>query len=272
MHPKHRQEFILSELVKQQFLTYEALAGLLDVSEMTVRRDVQTLSRRDLVTPVLGGVELPTGSSKEPAYKVKLLISQPEKQSIAVKAMELVEPNMTIGFTAGTTTWAIAKRIRNFTNLSFVTNSTNIALELNNNGWSDIILTGGNFRTPSDALVGPIAEYTARQLHTNVLFLGVHGIDLAYGISTPNIAEASIDRILMENADKVVLVFDHTKWGIKALARISNLQLIHAIVTDDQGREEELEQMRKLGIKVLLAPMGNQHSIQVISEIQGNKE
>ncbi len=259
MHPKHRQELILAELVKRQFITYETLAGLLDVSEMTVRRDVQALSRKGLVSPVLGGVEIPTGSAKEPAYKVKLLMQQQEKQLIAAKALELVEPNMTIAFTAGTTTWAIAKRMRNISNLSFVTNSTNIALELNDNGWSDIILTGGNFRTPSDALVGPFAEYTAKHLHSNILFMGVHGIDLEFGVSTPNIAEASIDRILMENTDKVVLVFDHTKWGIKALAHISHLSAVHAVVTDDLGGLGEVDQMRKAGIDVLLASASTSH-------------
>ena len=198
-----------------------------------------------------GGAEVPH-SAMELAFEVKRRLYLAEKEAIARRALQLVEPNMTIAFSAGTTTWAIAHQLRGFQQLTFVTNSTNIALELQLQGFSQIVLSGGNFRTPSDALVGPFAEYTIRRLHTDLLFLGVHGLDPNEGISTPNIQEAAIDQALIEQAARVVVVMDHTKWGVRALARIAPISQIHAVITVDvETAQDHIANLRRRGVQVL---------------------
>lgn len=232
-------------------MSYSELAQRLGVSENTVRRDLKLLQDEGLVETVVGGGHM-VRSAEEPTYLTKRVMNQEEKQAIAQTALQLIEPGMTIGLSAGTTTWTLAREIRGFSELTFVTNSTNIALALKTNGWHDIHLTGGHFRTPSDALVGPLAEASARMLHTDILFLGVHGIDLSYGISTPNLLEASINRALMERTERVVLVVDHTKWGIQALAQIASMDEIDAIVTDTVGSGVELSKLQVMGIEVYM--------------------
>ncbi|MCL6442194.1 MAG: DeoR/GlpR family DNA-binding transcription regulator [Alicyclobacillus sp.] len=263
MYPIERREALLTLLSKHGFVSYRELAERLNVSEITVRRDLRALQEMGLVETVTGGGQVKR-SAVEPGFASKQILQQQEKLLIARRALTLIEPNMTIGFSAGTTTWTLAQQVVGFQNLTFVTNSTNVALALKQNEWQDIHLTGGQFRTPSDALVGPLAELSARQLHTDILFLGVHGIDLAHGISTPNVLEASINRVLMERTDKVVLLFDHTKWGTQALARIAGVEEADVVITDDGSGAEDnqasiqstvqanIDAVRRMGVEVLM--------------------
>lgn len=249
---KQRLDKELVWIAKHGYGSIRDLAVELGVSEMTVRRDLRFLQEKGLIDRVQGGGEM-NHSSHEPAFLAKRLLQQPAKSAIAKKALSFIEPEMTLGFSAGTTTWEIAKRVHGFSKLTFVTNSTNIALELHQNDGQNIILTGGNFRTASDALVGPFAEQIAGQLHTDILFLGVHGLDLGYGFSTPNVQEAAIDRILLHNSSKVIVVMDHTKWNVVALAKIAEITEVDAIITDKHPDGLLLaDQAERLGLEVHL--------------------
>jgi DeoR/GlpR family transcriptional regulator of sugar metabolism len=254
MYPTERREALLVLLARNGgFVSIQNLASELGVSEITIRRDLKILQEKGLVEKVAGGGQV-AGSASELTFLNKRILQSSEKESIARTALKLIESNMTIGISAGTTTWTFARQIRGFTGLTFVTNSTNVAIELKTNGFDDILLTGGYFRTPSDALVGPLAESAARKLHTDILFLGVHGIDLTYGISSPNMMEASINRILMEQTNRVVLLLDHTKWGLQALAHIAEIEEIDTIITDAHVHREEIHALREAGVEVMIAP------------------
>lgn len=258
MYPDERRQALLTLLAQKGFISIQDLAAQLQVSEITIRRDLKVLQRQGVVERVVGGGKV-SQSANEPAFMNKRILQQAEKDLIAETALTLIEPGMTVGLSAGTTTWTLAQQIRpgirNLENLTFVTNSTNVALALKSNGWNDIHLTGGQFRTLSDALVGPLAEESARKLHTDQLFLGVHGIDLAYGLSSPNLQESSINRVMMEQTESVILLFDHTKWGIRALARLAALDEVDVVVTDTGGDNGEvameIEKLRQLGPEVL---------------------
>nr|NNM89580.1 DeoR/GlpR transcriptional regulator [Bacilli bacterium] len=252
MYPQQRREQMMLLLSKHGFIPIDELAKMLNVSPMTVRRDLNALEAEGQVQKVTGGGKV-AGASSEISFATKRVMQQAEKHVIAKEALKLIEPGMTIAFSAGTTTWALAGMVRGFERLTFLTNSTNIAVDLSNNGWEDIVLTGGNFRTPSDALVGPIAEQCIRQLHTDIMFLGVHGIHAESGISTPNLLEAAVDRALMEQTDKVILLFDHTKWDGVAFAHIADLDEIDVAITDNGTSERQIEVLQKAGIEVVLA-------------------
>lgn len=109
-----------------------------------------------------------------------------------------------------------------------------------------MVLTGG-VRTPSDSLVGPVADQAIRSLHFDVLFLGVHGISVEAGLSTPNLAEAETNRRFVQSARRVVVVADHTKWGTVGLSSFASLDEVHTLVTDsglsDAAREEMAEHL-----------------------------
>ena len=193
-------------------------------------------------------------AAAEPHFVQKQRLNRAEKRAIARAALGFVNDGDTVAFSAGTTTWQIAESLeRGQKSLTFVTNSTNIALTLQENGWEQIVLSGGMFRTPSDALVGPFADRTIRTLNADVLFLGVHGIDPEAGLTTPNVAEAETDGRLVEAAQKVVVVADHSKLGVVALAKIAPLSKVDVLVTDNAADAEMLREIELAGVRAVVA-------------------
>ncbi len=116
-----------------------------------------------------------------------------------------------------------------------------ISLQPTDGHRSGAILTGGEFRTPSDALVGPTADATIRSMYVDVLFLGVHGMDPVAGLTTPNLSEAETNRAFIAHARRVVVLADHTKWRTVALGIMAPLDRAQAVITDaditDEGRQ-----------------------------------
>src|SRR5262249_59198594 len=116
-------------------------------------------------------------------------------------------------------------------NLTIVTNAVNIAAELSGSA-IDVILTGGTLRKNSFSLVGPIAEETLRHLNADLLFLGVDGFDVHYGLSTPNLLEAKVNRVMVEVARRRIAVCDGSKFGRRSLSLIVPSSSLHEVVTD----------------------------------------
>ncbi|HSK99701.1 MAG TPA: DeoR/GlpR family DNA-binding transcription regulator [Rubrobacteraceae bacterium] len=249
---EQRQQAILEEMEKAGSVSVAALSELLGVSDMTVRRDLEELSARALLRKVHGGAVPVPRTAVEPHFAQKQRLNRAEKRAIARAALGFINSGDTVAFSAGTTTWQIAETLkRDRGSLTFITNSTNIALTLQENGWERIVLSGGMFRTPSDALVGPFADRTLRTLNSDVLFLGVHGVHPGAGLTTPNTAEAETDRCLVAGAQKVVVVADHTKLGIIALAKIASLSAVDVLITDRRAPDETLREIESSGVRVI---------------------
>ncbi len=233
-----RRELILAEVERVGGVRVTELAELFGVSDMTVRRDLEQLEMHGWLRKVHGGAVLATSSTEEPGFEVKSALQQPAKRAIAARAATLVEPNTAIALSAGTTTWMLARSLQGTTaNLSVVTNSTTVADILSAGGGAgatgiNVILTGGA-RTPSAALVGPIADRAIASLHVDRLFLGVHGMDSEAGYTTPNLAEAQTNQALIASARQVVILADSTKWGTVGLADFGALSVADVLITDD---------------------------------------
>ena len=255
MLAEQRRQSILTELERSESVSVAELSERFGVSDMTIRRDLDILSSRNLLRKVHGGaVSVGGKAASEPHFAQKRRLHQPEKQGIAREARLLIRDGETVAFGAGTTTWAVAAGLRpGLRDLTFITNSTNIALTLQENGWDQIVLSGGIFRTPSDALVGPYADRVLCSLNADVLFLGVHGIDTEAGLTTPNIAEAETDRCLVEAAQRVVVVADHSKLGVVALAKIVPLSRVDVLVTDGGAQQDVLREIELAGVHVIVA-------------------
>ncbi len=230
-----RQLLILEEVRLRGAVRVAELTELLDVSDMTVRRDLDVLAGAGLVDKVHGGATAPGRlSTEEPGFEAKSHRQLDEKEAIARAAAALIEPGQAVGLTAGTTTWRLAHHLADISDLTVVTNSIQAANVLHRERRPDltVILTGG-VRTPSDALVGPIAATTLRSLHVDVLFMGVHGMTTDAGFTTPNLLEAETDQAFVASAERVVVTADHTKWGVRGLSRIARLEEVSTLVTDD---------------------------------------
>ncbi len=236
MLARQRHDLILDAVRRQGSVRVRELAELLNVSDMTVRRDLDLLAGRNLVDKVHGGAtRVGNQSSNEPGFEAKQRRQQHEKDRIAAAAAALVAPGSAIGLTAGTTTWAMAKYLIDVPNLTVVTNSSSVAHVLHSASRPDrtVVLTGG-IRTPSDALVGPIALGALSRLHVDVIFMGVHGMDASIGFSTPNIAEAELNVAFLKSAQRSIVVADHTKWGVRGLAQIAPLEVADLVISDQE--------------------------------------
>ena len=242
---RQRQTQILERVREEGAVRVADLVRSLGVSDMTIRRDLEVLHERGLIEKVHGGATAIEGSSLfEPGFTVKSTLMQSEKALIAGTAAGLVTPGTAIAISAGTTTFALARRLTDVPGLTVLTNSVPVADVLYRDGRPDqtVILSGG-VRTPSDALVGPFAVEVIRSLHVDTVFMGSHGMDYRTGLTTPNILEAETNRALIEAGRYLIVLADHTKWGIIGVSSVARLEDADTIITDsglDQGARGQL--------------------------------
>ena len=266
---EQRRSLILDEVRRRGGVRVNELTRRLNVSDMTVRRDLDALARQGMVEKVHGGaVPVTEASTHEPGFEAKSTLEPTAKEDIARAAAAMVAPGSAVALSGGTTTFALAHQLLDIPDLTVVTNSVRVAdvfhtaqraaagpagSQLRSGGPcpgpATVVLTGG-VRTPSDSLVGPVADQAIRSLHFDVLFLGVHGISVEAGLSTPNLAEAETNRHFVRSARRVVVVADHTKWGTVGLSSFASLDQVDALVTDPglprSAREEIAEQLPEL--------------------------
>ena len=257
MLARQRQERILEEVRERGGARVSDLVELLGVSDMTIRRDIEALASRGLVEKVHGGATAATErSADEPGFEAKSFRCQAEKEAIAAAAARLVKPGTAIGVTGGTTTWTLARYLREVPELTVVTNSIPVAEVMRHSGRTDpnVVLTGG-LRTPSDALVGPVADAAIRSLHVDLLFMGVHGMDEVKGFTSPNLMEAETNRAFVRSARRLVVVADHTKWGVVGLTTMASLRDAHVLVTDDRLRPDARALLSESVGELVLAPV-----------------
>jgi DeoR/GlpR family transcriptional regulator of sugar metabolism len=224
----------------------------LEVSDMTVRRDLEALEVQGHLVKVHGGATLLRDSAvHEPGFDTKRTLEHEAKLAIARLAAALVEPGMAVAVSAGSTTYEVCRRLADVPRLTVVTNSVPAAEVLYHGGRGDqtIILSGG-VRTPSDALVGPFAVNALRTVNVDIVFLGVHGMHQRAGFTTPNMLEAETDQALIETGGRLVVTADHTKWGVTGVSTIARLAAADTVVSDeglgDQARSILANEVREV--------------------------
>jgi len=250
-----RQKLILDEIRRLGAVRVSELTELLSVSEMTVRRDLDALAGSGLVEKVHGGATSHRRlTTDEPGFEAKSHRQLAEKEAIARTAAQLVRPGQAVALTAGTTTWRLAHHILNVPDLTIVTNSIQVANVLHREQRPDltVVLTGG-VRTPSDALVGPVAMTTLRSLHVDLLFVGVHGMAVDPGFTTPNLLEAETNQAFIATAEQVVVMADRTKWGVRGLSCFATLDQAHVLISDSRLPVEAREVIEEHVGEVMLA-------------------
>jgi DeoR family transcriptional regulator of aga operon len=250
---EERRRAILDMMQHDGRVLVADLAEQFQTSQVTIRKDLEILHVRGLVHRTHGGA-LPTrqGALEDPTLREKEKLYRKEKRSIATAAARLVAEGQVVILDSGTTTTEIARALRNFKNLTIVTNAVNIAAELANSSL-EIILTGGTVRKNSFSLVGPIAEETLRRLSADILFLGVDGFDVQYGLSTPNLQEAKVNRVMVEIAKRTVATCDSSKFGRRSLSLIVEPSALHHVITDHGIRKADMKALKRAGIEVTLA-------------------
>lgn len=213
------------------------LADLCDVSDMTIRRDLDALHESGVIIKVHGGATVPTNRlGHEPAFSAKSALNMGEKVAIAAAAAADVAPGSIVGLSAGTTTWQLALALvhTGVPNLTIVTNSVRVSEVLSAHARADwqLVLTGG-IRTQSDALVGPIAVHALGTMSIETLFIGVHGMSEGGGFMSPNLLESETNREFIRSSNRTVVLTDYTKWGETGLGSFAPLGGVDAVISDN---------------------------------------
>lgn len=226
------------------------LSEMLDVSESTIRRDLQDLEQAGLLQRTHGGavssqlgLELSFGDRE-----VQLL---EEKRSMADVAASLVEDGETVLLDAGTTTLEIAKALRN-KKITVATNSMEIVHVFMEGSEVNVIVLGGALRKNIHSLVGPITDVTLKKLYFDKVFLAANAVDIEFGATTQNMIEAQTKATMVTVGREIYLVADHSKFGKRCFAKICGLEEITGLITDNNTEEGILTSLRGI-TKVLLA-------------------
>jgi DeoR/GlpR family transcriptional regulator of sugar metabolism len=234
-----RRHWILQELQASGTVRVADLAGVLGVSEMTVRRDIDTLDAEGQLLRVHGGATR-TGSFSaiEPEFVSKSAQETEAKRAIAAEALSLLRPDMTLLISGGTTTYEFARLLPRDLGLTVATNSIMVANALipgprapGGRGGIRTLVLGGQ-RTPSEALVGPVTMHAMEHLHADLCFMGVHGIDPEAGITSPNLLEAEVNAAMIAASAGLVVLADSSKYSVVGLAGIAPLSSIATLITD----------------------------------------
>jgi DeoR family transcriptional regulator, aga operon transcriptional repressor len=244
-----RMSAILEQVASVGRVDVADLASRLGVSGATVRRDLQALSRNQLIIRTHGGAVSQQAGAEVPA-QVKAVLRQPEKRRIARAAAALVDDGAVVGMTGGSTTLELARVLAARRGLTVVTNSLDVAGQLVGLAGIRLVMIGGTVR-PSRELVGPAAETMLANYHLDIAFIGVDGLS-AEGCTTFDEMEARTDGVFLHQAERRVVVTDSSKIGKATFARISPLTGISDLVTDRGAHPDSVEGIRQAGVAVVV--------------------
>ena len=250
---EERRRAILELLNRQGRVLVQELSRHFQTSQVTIRKDLEILHAHGQVHRTHGGALLAGRESvlEDPTLHEKEKLHRQEKLRIAEAAAGKVASGQVVILDSGTTTTAIARALRDFQNLTIITNAVNIAAELAGTA-VEVILTGGTLRKNSFSLVGPIAEETLRRLSADLLFLGVDGFDVHYGLSTPNLLEAKVNRVMVEIAKRTIAVCDSSKFGRRSLSLIAPPSVLHEVITDRGIPKSDLRALKQAGTETTI--------------------
>lgn len=250
---EERWQEILAILAEHGRIRVGHLAERLNVSEATVRRDLEAMQAQGLLQRTHGGAMLLRPTAFEVSFDESQTRSLIEKQAIGRRAAELVDEGDSLIIESGSTTLEMARCLAEFRKLTVLTNSLAICKELAVNDGIDITVLGGTLRRQSASLVGQWVVDFLHSVRVDKAFLGANGISTNFGISAPNVFTAESRKAMIAAARTCIALADHSKLGIESLYRVSPIDTLDILVTDTQANDTQIGAIRDLGIEVICA-------------------
>ncbi len=251
--PAQRRERIQEFLTVHQIARTADLCELLGTSEATVRRDLEWLEQEGVLERTHGGAILNQRMTFEPEYMLRAQKHPEEKRLIGMRAASLIEDGDIVFVNSGTTTTQVIRHIRDGAGISVFTNNLTAALEVGEAGFQHYII-GGEFQPRSNSLAGRFAIENLRQVYANKAILGVDGISLKHGCTVPTNAEAEVVRQMIERTrGEIILVADHSKWGVVSNFQIAAIDEIDILVTDEGLDVSAIEALEAHSVECLIA-------------------
>lgn len=247
---------ILTKLQQTGTVTVDSLSEELGVSPVTIRRDLDQLAADGLLQRTHGGAVSIEPLFYEPFKNDRSFQAQrerfaDEKRRIGRAAAALIQPGDTIALSPGTTTIEVIRGLPLNQNITVISNTVNIAMELSKRKDVNVFVTGGHLHGDWFSLVGPTATESLESMLAHTLFLGVDGIDVEMGMSSLSPEEANVLAAMTKIARRRIVVADHSKIGVVAGWRICQIKDLHTLITDTGATEKMVEPFRRLGIQVM---------------------
>jgi DeoR/GlpR family transcriptional regulator of sugar metabolism len=250
---EERKKMILASLEKEEKVQVRVLSKILQVSDETVRRDLDRLEKDGVLKKVYGGAVKTKFHSWELPFDQKTMINEKEKRAISKKAAALVEDGDIIMIGNGTTPLDMVHFLADKNDITLITPSIPILLLAMEVFKGRVIFIGGEFERNQKYTSGPLSERTLRYLKANKAFIPAGGISTANGITDYDLSGSSISRKMMERAEDVIILADHTKFGKTTFAYMTSLTDASMIITDKSCSDEWKNILAERQIELLIA-------------------
>lgn len=248
-----RHQYILEQIKNKGHVKVQELSETLEVSEVTIRKDLKHLEGRKMLYRNHGSASSMSAIITDRHIDDKEKINQEEKVGIARAAAQLLNENDKIIIASGTTLLSFADAISTINEMiTVITSSVKVSLTLCYNPNIEVIQLGGIMRKNSVSIIGHYAENILESLSCNKLFLGVDGIDLDYGLTTSNMNEARINQQMIDASQEIIILTDSSKFGKRGFCKICDIDKVHHIITNKNAPTHIIEMLREREIKVTL--------------------
>ena len=246
-----RRNAILAKLATDGKVIVADLSVEFNVTEETIRRDLEKLDKEGLAKKTYGGAIVLETHGADLPFNVRKRVNANLKENIAQKIAELISDGDSIILDSSTTAISVTKYIKNRENLTLITNSVEILLELSDkSGWK-ILSTGGKLKNGSLALVGASAEQMIRDYHVHIAVCSSKGIDMNMGISDSNEEDASMKKAIFSSADRKILAIDSTKFNRRSFVKVFSVSDVDTVVTDEKPSDEWIEFFEKNQVELI---------------------
>ena len=251
-HISERHQFILEQIRTKGHVNVIDLCHTLNVSSVTIRKDLKLLEEKNLLYRTHGGATAKNLYTADRPVNEKEKLQSAEKMRIGAAAAKTIVTNDSIIIASGTTVLALAKNIPPLEGLMVITSALPIALELLKHPNIEIMQLGGILRKSSSSVTGPYSQTPLADFFCSKLFLGVDGIDPEYGLTTTNVMEAHLNRRMISVSQKVIVLTDSTKFGKRGFGKICGLEEVDQVITDNGIPEHYIQSLEGMGIQVTI--------------------
>ncbi|WP_045687441.1 DeoR/GlpR family DNA-binding transcription regulator [Hymenobacter sp. AT01-02] len=243
-----RHQLILQQLQEHKHVEVPDLCEALNVSAVTIRKDLKLLEEKGLLFRTHGGAALENPYIKDRPVNEKEQLFAEEKAAIGAAAARLVGAQEAIIMASGTSMLALARALPPNQPLTVITSALNVGMELLRHPQIEVMQLGGYLRHSSSSVTGPYAEQVLADISCSKLFLGVDGIDLDFGLTTTNSGEAHLNQAMLRAAQETIVLADSSKFGKRGFGRICGLDQVHRIITDAGISAQDVRKLEEQGI------------------------
>lgn len=251
MHTRERRTALLSIIKERKKVNVTKLAEELDVTTMTIRRDLKRLATENIVTLVHGGAIYNEGGLALASVGARALLNQRDKNELGKYCAGLVQEGNAIYLDSGSTCMSIAAALSGRKNIAVLTNSLAVMNILASSSGLQLFSMGGIFDYGTNGFFGDLACRTIRGFRIDLAFLGVCSLSLAGGVMSPTANDQALKKTLIEAARKKIIVVDHTKIGRESFLRVADLREIDTLVTDKKADKDFIAGARRQGVEIV---------------------